>query len=540
MPSTPTSKSQVQAYRFVLRRMQSALVRKDAVMLHDPMSTHSRATIVGVVLGALGMVAFIVVGFFKPAPKPPDSGIVIGEQSGSVYVVMGNPKELVPTFNLASARLLLMARSQGEGGGAEAAQPAPPEVVPDDQLKDIPRNRMHGIPGGPDLLPNKDQLVSPNWAVCDQTTMDRSLTDRVARERAGTETTVFAGVRELGRQLGQRQALLVSADDGNHYLVYRQKSDANTLNANTVRARVDLAENSVAAALNLEERFVRKISMGLLNAIPSVGELAAPTIPGAGESPEGYDVDGLPVGAVFETHLTESVDQYVVTRTGVQAVSTAVADMILFEETLTREAVTVAPDKLQSLPRVGPGDEGYIDVQHYPDAVPTVLDPMQHPVACLGWAIEGEGEQRDATTSVYVGSVLPGPKDENNEPDTVPIGTPGPDNMKVDGFYMRPGHAGVVRSATTKETFGRGSIQLISDRGVRYGIPSAEIARGLGLPPTDPAPESIIKLLPAGASLNPQDAQRTFDYVPVDEGSGRVESNDRAAAGGSGEVREGN
>ncbi len=29
MPSTPTTKSQVQAYRFVLRRMQSALVRKD-------------------------------------------------------------------------------------------------------------------------------------------------------------------------------------------------------------------------------------------------------------------------------------------------------------------------------------------------------------------------------------------------------------------------------------------------------------------------------------------------------------------------------
>ncbi|MFD1052463.1 type VII secretion protein EccB, partial [Kibdelosporangium lantanae] len=54
MPSTPTTKSQVQAYRFVLRRMQSALVRKDAVMLHDPMRTHSRATIVGVCLGVLG------------------------------------------------------------------------------------------------------------------------------------------------------------------------------------------------------------------------------------------------------------------------------------------------------------------------------------------------------------------------------------------------------------------------------------------------------------------------------------------------------
>ena len=48
MPSTPTTKSQVQAYRFVLRRMQSALVRKDAVMLHEPMRMHTRATIAGV------------------------------------------------------------------------------------------------------------------------------------------------------------------------------------------------------------------------------------------------------------------------------------------------------------------------------------------------------------------------------------------------------------------------------------------------------------------------------------------------------------
>ena len=36
MAATPTTKSQVQAYRFVLRRMEHALVRKDAVMLHDP------------------------------------------------------------------------------------------------------------------------------------------------------------------------------------------------------------------------------------------------------------------------------------------------------------------------------------------------------------------------------------------------------------------------------------------------------------------------------------------------------------------------
>ena len=288
MPSTPTTKSQVQAYQFVLRRMQSALVRKDAVMLHDPMRTHSRATIVGVVLSCLGMLAFIIVGFFKPDPKPPASGIVIGEQSGSVYVVADDQRKLIPTFNLASARLILMAQNQGEGeGGGQGGAPAvvEPEVVSDEQLKDIPKGRLQGIPGGPDLLPSEDQLISPYWAVCDQIIVDRSLNDQVARDKAVTESTVVAGVKDLRNELAQDQALLVSAEDGKYYLVYRQKTDANIQNANTVRAEVNLENAAVASALNLEKRMARRISMGLLNAIPSVGSLEVPDIPGWGQRP---------------------------------------------------------------------------------------------------------------------------------------------------------------------------------------------------------------------------------------------------------------
>jgi Type VII secretion system ESX-1, transport TM domain B len=57
MPTNPTTTSQVQAYRFVLRRMESALVRKDAVMVHEPMRQHLRAMTVGLILAVLGLVA---------------------------------------------------------------------------------------------------------------------------------------------------------------------------------------------------------------------------------------------------------------------------------------------------------------------------------------------------------------------------------------------------------------------------------------------------------------------------------------------------
>ncbi|WP_167174871.1 type VII secretion protein EccB [Saccharomonospora amisosensis] len=539
MPSTPTTKSQVQAYRFVLRRMQSALVRKDAVMLHDPMRTHSRATIVGVVLSALAMVGFIIVGFFKPAPKPPDSGIVIGEPSGSVYVVAENPKKLIPTFNLASARLMLMASQQGgEGGQAAAAgsggQAAEPEVVPDDQLKDIPRGRLQGIPNGPELLPAEDQLISTDWAVCDQIDINRDLPSGVARDSAETTTTVFAGLKDLGRELTQNQALLVVAEDGKHHLIYRQGTDENQPNANAVRAEVDMEDASVRRALELDPAMARRISMGLLNAIPAVGELKAPTVPGAGETPDGFDVDGLPVGAVFAIERSNSTEYYVITRSGTQPITQAVADMIRFSNTQGggESVERVSPDVLTNVPSVGRNDPAYLDVDYYPPSVPTVLDPLKFPVGCLGWSVKGTGPQQDAYTAVYVGSELPGPKDAQGKPQLIDIGSPSPDNWKIDSFYMRPGFAAAVRSATTKETFGRGNIQLISDRGMRYGIPNTDIATGLGLNRLDPAPESIIKLLPVGASLNTQDVMRTFDAVPVDPNAGSFQQDGAAGTTG--------
>jgi hypothetical protein len=64
MSSDPTTTSQVQAYRFVLRRMESALVRQDAAMLHEPM--HLRATAIGLLLAVLLLVAFFVVGKIHP------------------------------------------------------------------------------------------------------------------------------------------------------------------------------------------------------------------------------------------------------------------------------------------------------------------------------------------------------------------------------------------------------------------------------------------------------------------------------------------
>ena len=66
MSTDPTTTSQVQAYHFMLRRMESALVRQDAVMLHEPMRHHLRAAAVGLLLAVLALVAFFAFGKIHP------------------------------------------------------------------------------------------------------------------------------------------------------------------------------------------------------------------------------------------------------------------------------------------------------------------------------------------------------------------------------------------------------------------------------------------------------------------------------------------
>jgi type VII secretion protein EccB len=514
--------------------MQSALVRRDAVMLNDPMRTHSRATIVGFVLSALAMLGFVIFGLISPKPTVPDAGnIVIGEQSGTVYVVAGNPKKLIPTFNMASARLLLMSQQNqaaapsaapgaaSTGGSAPSVKDA--TVVSDEQLANIPRGKLTGIPDGPQLLPNDNQRIANNWAVCDQILLDQNLPDPTSINKR--ETTVLAGVANLGRELAQGEALYVSNANGKTYLIYRLSTSPNQPNANAVRAEVDLSSNAVSSALRLSG-VPRKISTELLNAIPEVPRLAPPKIPGAKTQPT-FAMAGLAIGDVFSTSPTGGAKtSWVVVQSGIQRISSAVADIIRTTTTGRASIPELGLDKIQNVKQLQPTDAGYLQVDEFPQEVPVILDPVRSPVSCLGWNIVGTGGDRDTHTAVFVGNAVPIPTDQQ----AISVGTPSPDGSKIDKFYMQPGFAAVVQSATVKETFGRGSIQLISDRGLRYGVPDVKTAQTLGLDNPQPAPDTILRLLPTGASLNTQEVLKTFDSVPIDPRAGSFPSTQAQAA----------
>ena len=401
-------------------------------------------------------------------------------------------------------------------------------------MENIPRGKLTGIPDGPQLMPSDKQRISPDWAVCDQVQLDQTLPDPASVNK--TFTYVYGGVasKDLGRELAPNEAILAAADNGKTYLIYRLSASQNQPNSDTVRAEIDITNrnDAVRTALQLQQQ-PRKISQGLLNAIPPVPALAPPRIP-AGPAPA--DFDGLVAGDVFQTSPAGGQTEYwAITTNGIQKVSGAVADIMRVAKNGSSGKIqTLGLDKLRGVHVLQPNEPDYIkNVDTFPQSVPTVLDSTKgSAVSCLGWSLVGEGNDRDAHMSVYVGNQLPA-KNADGSPAAAPvkIATPGPNGVPINGFYMQPGFAAVVQSATGKASFGKGAIQLISDRGIRYGVPDVQTADGIGLDNRQPAPESIIGLLPTGASLNTQDVLREFDSVPIDKNAGTFPPATNQAAG---------
>jgi hypothetical protein len=66
------------------------------------------------------------------------------------------------------------------------------------------------------------------------------------------------------------------------------------------------------------------------------------------------------------------------------------------------------------------------------------------------------------------------------------------------------GETGTVSSG------GSGSLSLVNDQGVRFALPSAEVAKKLGYDAgkAAPVPSSVIHLIPQGPALDPALARR--------------------------------
>ncbi|MGQ4618038.1 type VII secretion protein EccB [Nocardia sp. R7R-8] len=485
MPSKPTTRWQVSGYRFLVRRMEHALVRRDVRMLHDPMRSQSRAYAAGLILACVALAGCGVLALLRPQDKIGDAKILIGKDSGAVYVRIDDV--VYPALNLASARLAV----------GEAAKPA---TVKESELGKKPRGPLIGIPGAPGSLPFDKEGKGRAWTVCDSLKTDGT-DDRT--------TSVLIGDLDLGDKasaMGPDKAMLVKSKEAT-YLIW-----------NKTRARVDVNDPAVAGPLGIRGVTPRPISEGLLNAIPEVNAIVPPTIADPGGQPSGYSINGLKIGTVVQVS-GKANQNFVILHNGLQPISPFTADVIRASQRNPDHGTTIGDYEQQHAPV-----SNVLKVDTYPEVAPTVIQPKARPVSCLSWkpipGVEGNADVAlRAELTVIDGSDLP----MAGSAKLVPLAQADGKGDNVDSVYFKPGSGAFVQSTGIEpDSRRKDSMFYIADTGVRYGIKDADAVKALGLSTEsgvrqpEPAPWPIVGLLASGPTLGRQDAMVAHDGVAPD------------------------
>lgn len=492
MPAQLTTKQQVNGYRFLLRRLEHALMRHDVRMLHDPMRSHMRALVVGITFALLLTGGCAVYGLIKPAGSVGDSKIIAGKDSGGMYVMVGDT--LHPVLNLASARLII-------------GSPDKPSSVAESKLSDYKRGPLVGIPGAPQSIQPPADADSSNWVVCDTVGGANGSDD-------GVTTTVLAAAPDNSGEihdLGPTSGLLVSYEDKTYLLVSGK------------RHLVHADDDAVERAFGFDGVQPRPVSPGMLNAFAEGDTLATPQIDGRGKSSS----TGLgPVGSIIRVPGVgdAATTLYVVLGNGVQKVEQAAADVIRYSDTAGGgEVKTVAPAQITSLTQ-----REELPVNDFPKVAPSIVDSQKNPVGCLAW--QKNGDKDSAKLSVLAGRELP--LDSGKAP--VAVATADGTGPGVDGVYVPPSTgAYVATTGTDPDSPRRESLVYVNDAGVRFGVADAAAAKSLGLGDTaQAAPWPIVGLLPSGPALSRHDALVERDSVTADAPGAALEVSETPGAPG--------
>ena len=462
----PATRDQADAYRFGLRRLESALVRGDAVPLHEQIRSQRRAALTGVVLGVLAVAAVAVYALLVPAPDWRSRSGVLASGSGALYVVADGAR-LVPVANLPAARLVLAALRAGGAGTADPAT-AEPVVISDAALAGAPRTASADVAGAAGVRLD-GAVVPPAWAVCDEV------------GEADPRTVVVGGAALPAE--GSPGAALVAVRDGGTWLLTGGR-----------RHRVDPDDRPALVAFGLTGTAPRPASAALVDAVAEGAPLRTPRVPGVG----GPAPDGVPgrVGDVLVGGVDAAAPRYwVVLGGGLQEVPGTLAGVLRAAGAAEH---AVGPDVVARS-----ADATAVDTAGWPAAVPDVRDPTDAAVVCWTWTGGG-----DAAGSVLVAGGLPAPAGAAAV-DLAQAGGTGADAVLV------PGGGGAVRATAPGRPPGTGPLWLVSGSGVAHAVADGETAAALGVSAAEPAPEAALRLLPVGPALDVGQVVRTVDVLPA-------------------------
>jgi type VII secretion protein EccB len=457
MARQPTTRLQVSGYRFLVRRVEHALLHGDMRMLHDPMRAQSFSLIAGCVLAIVGVAACAILAFLRPNAGLGDAVIVMSRDSGALYARIDDT--LHPVLNLASARLATGSATR-------------PQVVSPADIDKAKRGPLLGIPGAPAVIANPLSQEESAWTVCDAAT-----------------TTVIAGrMDEFGGRDNQPNVLVTPRAEGaaSTYLLY-----------DGWRAQVDLRNPGVVWALRLDGIQPRPVSRALLDAIPEAPPIAPPRIPGVGQPGA---IAGMRVGTVVRVTRVDADDYFVVLADGVARIGEVAANLIRTVDSQgNREIASVSPDTISDVP------VAEFSALMFPDRAGTTSGAGGDGVLCAQWRPDR------SKTILWQGDSLPA--------DASPIDLAQADGNgpAVDSVAVPSGRSAYVRAAAlTGGVDDDGPLYLVTEGGVLFGLHDENAAKILGVQ-GDPvrAPWPVLTWLPRGPELSRESALVARDSVAL-------------------------
>ncbi|MGI5246523.1 type VII secretion protein EccB [Dactylosporangium sp. CA-139066] len=438
---------QLHSYQFMVQRVVSALVMRDTDPAQPPFRRVAGATLVGVLIAALGIGGAAALAAVRPGNSGKwrnDKAIIVEQESGALFVY--RDEVLHPVLNQASALLIL--NSPG----------APTVVVQRSALAGAPRGETLGIAGAPSSLPPTSGLRKGAWTVC--STSEGSV--------------LFVGGGPSGGTPLADKGLLVSGPQQQTYLVWHGYK-------HLIRQ-----PDEVLPALVWSSRPKATVAQALLNALPSGTDLVTPAVPDRGKT-----VGAAKVGQLYSVDSSSGKQYFLLTTAGLKSVTPLQGSLLLalrdaaalqggnaaYVELNANQFRQFVPSGTVDPFAPDPGGAGAL-----PTSAPEILDAQNGPVCTA-----------DAVT---IGATPPDLSHALRTPSATSEGA-----VLADRVVVPPGSGALVRTET-------GVVTLVTDLGRRHAVPVPDALAALGYSGQDPVavPSQVVGLLPAGPALDPVSA----------------------------------
>ncbi|WP_327007014.1 type VII secretion protein EccB [Dactylosporangium sp. NBC_01737] len=431
---------QLHSYQFMVQRVVAALVTRETDPPRSPFRRVAGATLVGVLLAALGVGGAAAYALIVPGTSGKwrnERALIVEKESGALFVY--RDERLHPVLNQTSALLILN-------------QPGVKTIsVSTKALAEAPRGATLGIPGAPASLPTAQRLHRDPWKMC-------------TKAAASVVFITPEGPRD-GTTLGDRGLLVTGPTNAQYLLVQGRK--------HLIRQ-----PGAVLPALVWSGRPQTAVAQAFLHAVPSGADLVTPAVEGRGRK-----VAGKVAGQLFGVRSGDRVDAFVMTADGLASVTPMQAALLLAAPETAAvqgrgELLPLTPGEFAALVhdrQVRPFPAG----AGLPATVPQLLDAVSGAVCTTSEA------------TITTGNALP---DVTRVPETSQTGT-----ILADRIVVAPGGGALVRTDTGNLTLvtDLGRRHALPVAGVLAGLGYQ------GVEPVT-VPGEFVGLLPVGPALDPE------------------------------------